>query len=175
MISLKQPMTAKQLSIITGFREYCCSYVLQELLRARIIVCLNPHATRSRLYWFTEDGRQYQNRILKMQGLPALKFDFPIVNWKFYGWICYSHRAEIIKALTEPMQPSSIRRKIIKQNPVMRISANNVTDILRLFLKKKIIKPVKIGKQAHLRYELTLLGKQLQGISLNLLKFKNAD
>jgi len=159
---LKQPMTAKQLAQVTGIREDCCSYVLQELSAYRLVYCLNPGARRSRLYWLTDKCKQYQKRILKTHELPIYAYDFPIVDWKLYGWICYSHRAAIINVLTEPLQPASIRRKIKQQVPGMKISANNVADILRLFLKKEIIKAVNIPRKAFYRYELTELGNKFQ-------------
>ena len=159
---LKQPMTAKQLAQITGMREDCCSYVLQELSTYRLVYCLNPGARRSRLYWLTNKCKQYQKKILKRHGLPIYAYDFPIVDWELYGWICYSHRAVVINVLTEPLQPASIRRKIKKQNPGMKISANNVADILRLFLGKRIIKPVRIRRKVFCRYELTEPGTKLQ-------------
>ncbi len=161
---LKQPMTAKQLALITGMREDCCSYVLQELSAYRLVYCLNPEARRSRLYWLTNKCKQYQKRILKTHRLPIYAYDFPIVDWKLYGWICYSHRVAIIKAITEPLQPASIRRKIKKQVPSMKISANNVADILRLFLKERIIKPVNIPRKSFYRYELTELGNKFQAL-----------
>ena len=159
---LKQPMTAKQLAQRTGMREDCCSYVLKELSAYRLVYCLNPQARRSRLYWLTGKYKQYQKKILKTYRLPIYTYDFPVVDWKLYGWTCYSHRAAIIKAITEPMQPASIRRKIKQQASGMRISANNVADILRLFLRKAIVKPVSIRRKAFCRYELTELGNKLQ-------------
>ena len=159
---LKQPMTAKQLAQITGMREDCCSYVLKELSTYRLVYCLNPKARRSRLYWLTDKCKQYQKKILKTHGLPICAYDFPIVDWKLYGWICYSHRAAIIKVITEPLQPASIRRKIKKQVPSMKISANNVADILRLFLREKIVKSVSIRRKGFCRYELTELGNKFQ-------------
>ena len=162
IVHLKQPMTAKQLAQTTDMREDCCSYVLQELSIYRLVCCLNPKARRSRLYWLTDKCKQYQEKILKTHGLPIYAYVFPAVDWSLYGWICYSHRAAIIKAITEPLQPSSIRRKIKQQALSIRISANNVADILRLFLEKKIVEPVCIWRKTFYRYELTELGNKLQ-------------
>ncbi len=159
---LKQPMTAKQLAQVTGIREDCCSYVLKELSAYRLVYCLNPQARRSRLYWLTNKCKQYKKKILRAYGLPVYAYDFPVVDWNLYGWVCYSHRAAVIKILTEPLQPASIRRKIKQEVPGMKISANNVADILRLFLKKGIVKPVRIRRKAFCRYELTELGNKFQ-------------
>lgn len=162
MISLRQPITAKQLSYITGIREDSCSFILQEFLRYLMVTCLNPLARRSRLYWLTKKGRKYKQKLFMQQGLSASPVDFPVVDWELYGWVCYTHRVAIIKAFMSPLQPAAIRRKILHQNPKIKISANNVSDILRLFLKKKIIVPVKGRKEAHLSYRLTELGTKLQ-------------
>ena len=96
--------------------------------------------------------------------LPNIVKQLPDIDWELYGWVCYNHRAAIIKALTEPMQPAAIKRKTKQQNTKIKMSANNVRDVMRLFLKKEIVKPVKIGKKAHLRYELSEEGYKLQGL-----------
>lgn len=159
---LKQPMTAKQLAKIIGIRNDCCSYVLQEFLKAGLVVCLNPQAKRSRLYWLTHKGIKWQQKLLKMQGFSICVYDFPAVDWSLYGWVCYNHRSAVLKALTEPSQPITIRKKVIQQNPDIKISANNVSDVLQLFVKERIIKPVRIKRKARPAYRLTGLGKKLQ-------------
>ena len=159
---LNQPMTAKQLAQVTGMREDCCSYVLKELSMYRLVCSLNPQARRSRLYWLTDKCKQYQKKVLRAYGLPVYAYDFPVVDWKLYGWICYNHRAAIVKAITEPMQPASIRRKIKRLFPDIKISTNNVADILRLFLKEKIVKSVNVRRKVFCRYELTEQGIKFQ-------------
>jgi len=62
------------------------------------------------------------------------------------------------------MQPAVVKRKIKQQNPKIKMSANNVRDVMKLFVQKGIVKPVKIGKKAHLRYELSEEGCKLQGL-----------
>ena len=159
---LKQPMTAKQLAQVTGMRQDSCSYVLAELHTYRMVYCMNPQARRSRLYWLTDQGKHYRKHILKIQGLASPAYDLPTVDWKLYGWVCYTHRAAVIQALTKPLQPASIRRKVKQQNRDVKISTNNIADILHRFLEKKIIKPVKIRKKAYRRYELTKPGNNLR-------------
>jgi len=162
LTSLMQPMTAKQLSQMTEIREDSCSFILQEFLRCRIVTCLNSQARRSRLYWLTEDGKKCQKYFVESHGKAVLHTDFPVVDWNLYGWVCYTHRTAILKTLTEPLQPAVIRRKILHHNPTIKISANNVSDILRLFLQKSIIEPVVIRKKVHPFYRLTELGIKLQ-------------
>jgi len=73
-------------------------------------------------YWLTNKCKQYKKKILRAYGLPVYAYDFPVVDWNLYGWVCYSHRAAVIKILTEPLQPASIRRKIKQEVPGMKIS-----------------------------------------------------
>ena len=80
------------------------------------------------------------------------------VDWEVYGWLCFSHRSVVLRALTEPMQPAKIKRKIRSRHPNARISANNVRDVIRLFLAKGIVRQVFTKKQSLPRYELTELG-----------------
>jgi len=162
LIKLKQPMTAKQLSLTTGMTLDGCSHVLKVLARHGLVACQNPDARKSRIYWLTDKGIIYQKKLLKASHIPLPDFDYSNVNLSLYGWICFSHRATIIMALTEPLQPTSIKRKARLKNPAVRISANNVRDIIKTFLEKGIVKKVYVRKRAHPLYELTEVGKQLQ-------------
>ena len=56
------------------------------------------------------------------------------------------------------MQPSKVKRILRLRKANIRISANNIRDVIRLLLSKGIVRPVKVKKKAHLRYELTELG-----------------
>ena len=53
LLNLKQPMTALQLKKKTGFNQDQCSAILGQLTLCGLVKCLNPTATRSRLYWLT--------------------------------------------------------------------------------------------------------------------------
>ncbi len=157
-----QPMTAKQMAQKTGMSLGECSLILGQLVLCRLVKCLNPSAVRSRIYWLTPTGIFCQRKISNQKNLPKSLKKLPDIDWELYGWICYSHRSAVIKALTEPMQPAKIKRKITQSNRRAKISANNVRDIIRLFVKKGIVEPVQYRKEAHPRYELTQIGKALQ-------------
>src|SRR6185295_12826393 len=111
VVKLMQPMTAKQLSSLTGIRIGVCSIHLRKLGSKGVTCCLNDNARRSRLYFLTERGIRHQRRLRKQIGLPTLAHDSCNVNWGTYGWLCYGHRTAIIKAMNEPMQPAMIRRR----------------------------------------------------------------
>ena len=162
LINLKQPMTASQLSKHTDLTLDQCSLYLGQLMLCGLVKCLNPFARRSRLYWLTPIGILCQKKLRKDKDLPSLVKELPDIDWELYGWICYNHRDAIIRALTKPMQPAAIKRYAKQKNPDLKMSANNVRDVIKLFAKRGIVKPVKARKKAHLRYELTDFGRKLQ-------------
>lgn len=164
LISIQQPMTAKQLSRQTAISNETCSYLLGKFAVLQLCVCLNPEAGNSRVYWMTDMGREIQNQLQGEMNLPPKDISFHSVNWALYGWVCYNHRSVVLRALTESMQPSEIRRRIRYRFPSARISANNVRDIIRLFEKQGIVRKVVVRKKAHPRYELTEIGLQFQNL-----------
>ena len=109
-------------------------------------------------------GKHCQKELLKGNGRHGLVYDFPTVDWELYGWVCFRHRAAIIRALTEPLQPAAIKRRAKLRFPNLTMSANNARDIIKLFLQRGIVEPVKNRKKAHLKYELTELGEKLQNL-----------
>lgn len=163
---MHQPLTAAQLAKRMQFTLDSCSALLTELTILSFTQCLNRGAIRSRLYWLTADGRQMQ-RILRIeQRLPALEHDFPRVDWDLLGWVCYSHRSAILKAMNGPLQPAAIKRRARSILPTLRMSANNTRDNIRLFLNKGIVTRVYMHKRAHARYELTEQGAKLRQLVL---------
>lgn len=160
LISMKQPLTAKQISKKTRINLDTCSYILGRFVSKELSVCLNPEARSSRLYWLTDLGRTCQE--LNLPEKAGKAYDFPSVNWELYGWVCFNHRAAVIRTMTGPMQPSEVKRILRVHRPKMKISANNIRDIVKLFLSRGIVRPVKIKKKAHLRYELTDVGNQFR-------------
>ena len=157
-----QPMTAKQLVRRTGLSFDSCRDVVADLAAHGLIVCLNSQAVRSRLYWPSELGQRCLVSLYTSTNSTTQTASLPDVDWALYGWICYSHRAAIIKTLTEPMQPALIKRRARSHYADLRMSSNNVRDVIRLFLAKGIVQTVRIRKKAHLRYLLTDIGRQFQ-------------
>lgn len=161
-LCLRQPMTAKQLSRQVRVHRDACSQALCELRAMGLVSCLNPSTRRSRLYWPTRLGRSAQRRLLAAHGIEPYPYDFPRVNWNLYGWVCYSHRASVVKILSRPMQPATIKREARSKIPGIRMSANNVRDIIREFLPRGIVNRVPRPRKSHPLYELTECGKELQ-------------
>ena len=156
-------MTARQLSQHTGIALDTCSLVLKGLAGSGLVTCLNGRARRSRLYWLTQPGKRCQSRLQQERGLGDLRNDFPILDWELYGWVCFSHRAAVLTALREPMQPSQIKREARSQDPALTMSANNVRDVIRLFLERGIVERLPgRRKRSHPRYQLTDVGTRLR-------------
>ncbi len=164
--TLKQPMTATQLSQQTGLNRDCCSYVLAELAGHDLVYCINYEARRSRLYWLTGLGKRCQDLLRAQQHVSNVRNELANVDYHLFGWVCFSHRAAVLKCLVEPMQPSRIKRVARRQNPHLKMSANNVRDVIRLFEDKGIVRSLPGKRRAHPRYELTTLGDALRTLLL---------
>ena len=161
---LKQPLTARQISKKTGIPLDTCSYYIAKFVDWGLLICLNPNARNSRLYWLTDKGHPCHWKDCHDEDPPyAYKEpDLPDVDWNLYGWLCFNHRSTVVKTLTYPMQPSEIKRIIRLQKSKIKISANNIRDIIKLFIARGLVRTVPIRKKAHRRYELTLLGTKLR-------------
>jgi DNA-binding HxlR family transcriptional regulator len=162
LIALKQPLTAKQIARNTGIPMDTCSYTISKFTAKGLATCLNPEARNSRLYWTTELGRGCRKQLHQDLNLPEKEYDLPSVNWPLYGWVCYSHRAAVIRVLSEPMQPSEVKRTLRIRKPNIKISANNIRDVVKLLLENGIVQKVYIRKKAHPLYELTDTGNQFR-------------
>ena len=165
-IAINQPLTAKQLSKRVGIPVDTCSYLIAKFTFKGLLTCLNPGAIKSRLYGLTEFGIRCRKELHQILRLPHKEYNKPDINWHLYGWVNFNHRSAILKILTSPMQPAEIKKVLRIRRPNVKISANNVRDIIKLFLARNIVSPVKIRKKAHPRYELTDLGTKLRQLLL---------
>ena len=162
LTTIKQPLTGKQVGRRTGIPIDTCSYVVAKLVTRGLLTCLNPEARNGRLYWLTDLGIQCRKRLCQDLALTYEEYDLPRIDWALYGWVCFSHRSIVMKTLTAPMQPSEIKRMIRKRKTEMKISANNIRDVVKLLLEKGIVQKVQVRKKAHPRYELTDSGNQFR-------------
>jgi len=166
LLHLAHPMTASQLAPQLETPQGQCSRVLRALTQRGLARCLNPAARRSRVYELTPLGEKHQRQLCHRCGQPGVKSAFPDVDWSLYGWVCFSHRSAILRAMEQPLQPATIKRIARHQNEDLRMSANNVRDVIRLFVEKGIAKALTEGKRSHPRYELTERGRALQAVLL---------
>lgn len=169
--AIRQPVTADQLSRHKGVSLDSASSALRELSKSGLLYCLNPESRTSRLYWFTVLGQKCQRSLLQKDGQPKPDYDLPDVDWKLYGWTCYRHRSAVLKVLKVPLQPATIKRIAFRQDPDLRMSANNVRDIIRLFEKKGIVSRILVRKKKHPLYTLTELGEKLRILHLSVDSF----
>ena len=133
-----------------------------ELVIYDLVTCLNPLARRSRLYWLTELGQRIQGRFDTDRSPLSTQPSDLTINWELYGRMCFTHRAAVVRTLNEPLQPATIKRRARARQPQLRISANNVRDIIRLLAAWGVVRPVQIRRKAHPRYELTDTGRAIQ-------------
>jgi hypothetical protein len=158
---LHQPSTASQLARTTDFSRDHCSRALCDLTQRTLTRCLNPRSRRSRLFWLTRTGHECQSSLRSSLDLSPLIHDFESVDWPLYGWALFNHREAIIKALSGLMTVQEIRRRAISQSPSLRISANNIRDILRLLETRGIVHKHASVTHSPARFELTDLGRKV--------------
>jgi DNA-binding transcriptional regulator GbsR (MarR family) len=145
LCSLKQPMTAKQLSKITNLSINQCSSAVYELAKSGLTECKNPAQRRSRIFFLTERGKI---ALINNNGHTPQLCNFPSDEqlWSNYGFICFSHRSAIIKTLPsknctaiKPMNAATIKRRAKFNNSELRMSANNVRDALKDLVARGIV------------------------------------
>ena len=148
-LAIQQPVTADQLSRRKSISLDSSSSALRDFSHAGLLECLNKESRTSRLYWLTAMGERCHRRLMKERGGPRIDYDLPDVDWKLYGWTCYRHRSAVLKALQFPLQPATIKRVAVKQDENLRMSANNVRDIIHEFEAQGIVRRVYIRKKKH--------------------------
>jgi len=168
LMKMSQPITAQQLASRESISLDAAGNAISELANNGLVYCLNSSFSKSRLYWLTMLGTMCQKRLRKEHGLVPIIHDFPDIDWDLYGSVCFSQRSAVIKTLKEPLQPATIKRKALARDPKLRMSANNVRDIIRVFLEKGLVVPVKVRRKAHRRFELTEMGKKIRELLLRL-------
>ena len=162
LVDFNQPLTASYISRLTNITLDSCLHLMWGLTLYNIIYCLNNDTRNNRLYWLTELGKECQRKLRKTLSLRPLIHCFPNIPWNLFSSVCYSHRSSVIKAMRVPMQAASIKRKAFSQNPNLRMSANNVRDVIRWLLKKNLVRKILVKRKSHPRYELTDLGKEFK-------------
>ncbi len=154
-----QPLTGGQLCRRTGIPAGRCSRVLRRFASAGLLRCLNAKARQNRLYWLTDFGLRCQRHTWRYQQRAVLIHECPAVDWDLYGWACYRHRSTVIRALCKPMQPSGLKQRARSEYEDVRMSANNVRDVIRLVLRRGIVRRIHVPRRAHPVYELTKQGQ----------------
>ncbi len=162
LASMHQPLTALQSSRRQATNLDRSRYLFYVLLTRHLIACLNPHAHKSRLYWLTVLGTRCQRRVRSEDQLPRLVHDFPQVDWELYGWLCHRHRSAVIREAHEPLQPAMIKRHARRRDESIRMSANNVRDVLKLLLQRGLVERLLLPGERYPRYRLTPVGEDMR-------------
>lgn len=160
------PMTPKQLSVKTGIPLHICSYTLAKFFAKNLAICFNPDARNNRVYMLSELGKEFHFFFGSNSSPSQNSCDIPDVDWELYGWLCYSHRSAIIKVLDRQMRSSEIKRTLRLYRPDVKISANNVRDVMKLLLAKNIVQKILGKNKKHPQYDLTMQGQLLRKVLL---------
>lgn len=166
LTTLHQPLTPLQSARRTSINLDRSCYLFWILSDRQLVECLNPQAHKSRLYWLTTLGRRCQVRLRRQEGVPRLVHDFPDVDWALYGWICHRHRSAVVNEAHEPLQPIEIKRRARQRDETIRMSANNVRDVIRLLLERGIVERLVESRHRHPKYRLTPVGRDLRQLLL---------
>ncbi len=95
---LADPLTVKQLSRRLSLSLDESGSAVRTLRRRGLVRCLNPEARRSRVY--RRCSLEHPERETAVAQ-----------DWGLYGWVCFSHRAAVLKALDQPRRPADIKRR----------------------------------------------------------------
>jgi len=164
LCALDQPMTASQVARRLSASRTSCSRTLRDLAEQRLTRCLNPGTGKSRLYGLTRRGVQAR-RELGGSALSSPKRDVPL--WALAGWVSFTHRSAILKALgPEPAPASGIRHRACFRDSALRMSASNCRGVLKLFHGKGLVARELDPKLGLPLYALTDLGRDIQRLLL---------
>lgn len=165
--ALGQPLTARQLALRLGVNPDLAAYCFWELSLRRLTRCLNPGAAANRLHWLTRLGRACRDELRRRSGLPPRKAVLPRIDWVLYGELLYRHRAAVLRAMNGPMRPCDIRRRAIKRQMGLRMSANNARDVMRFLVGRGVAMPVEVPGRSHTHYSLTATGMVMRDLLLS--------
>ena len=118
------------------------------------------------MHWLTSLGEYCQSQSKNSAGLPRFNHDFPDIDWRTYGEICFIYREAVLTALSHPMKSSDIRRKAVEHNPELRIGSTHVRQVLREFRKRRLVEVSKERKKPP-TYKLTFVGEQYRKLLTN--------
>lgn len=160
-----QPLTSLQIKRRLNMSLDAVSFIVWELSVYRLVYCLNPRARKSRLYFTSQLGKHARTVTLGISERPPSQDELPNLDWKTYGWLCYTHRAAVLKALVGPLRPSEVKRRLRLQQPDVRINVNHITEILKKFVEKDVAHVVEPGAWRP-RYDATSPGRKMRELLL---------
>ncbi len=153
---ISQPRSVSQLASHLAMKRDRCSQMMRRARKTGLVVCVNSQSSRTRVYAPTAEGLM----VLHSQALPLASG--PMDDWRDFAFVASSHRRAVVLAMEGPMQAAAIKRRARYLDPTVRMSANNVRDVLGALLTQDIVREVWLRKRAHRRFELTAKGIRLQ-------------
>ena len=165
--SFNQPLTATHVGRRTSITRDSCLHHLWSLTLRRILRCLNQDTRFNRLYALTNLGVACQRRLRGLRSGEPSGYHEPDILWDLYSSVCYRHRAAIMESIREPMQAATIKRNALARDSTLRMSANNVRDVMKYLLDAQVVRRVTVRKKKHPHYELTERGREFQRLLLN--------
>lgn len=164
MAVVVQPLTVQQIARKLRVPLKCCSEVTASLRNRGHLACLNPDALCSRVYWLTPLGVEVQAFFFRARCVSTPQHFVPDADWKLYGRVCFSHRTTVVRTLRRPMRPARIKREARSRDPGLRMSANNVRDVIGFLKTHGVVEPVHRSRQTHPEYQLTAQGRVFQDL-----------
>lgn len=164
LLALTQPLTATHLARRTRIDRDVCSKVLGLYSEAFIVRVLNPDATRSRLYWLTDFGQECRELLDETRHCRWRRVQLPEIDWLIYGWLHYSHRSAILRALSGAMSPSAVKRQIRRRDENVAISRGNIRVALRDMARAGVVERVFAPRRKFALYRLTPVGIAMQSL-----------
>ena len=156
VLGMQQPFTAKQLAqkhLVTPTRS---SALLERMNAMGLVRCLNSYSRSSRLYFPTLIGKSVQRDL--SHDVDFMKGELPRLDWYLYGNLCFNHRSAVFRRLSldRPMQSAEIKRRLRVEHPEIRISANNIRDVVRTLKEQGLVEEIYLRKKAHPRFVLSM-------------------
>jgi predicted transcriptional regulator len=162
LLSMNQPLTISQLSRRTGIGFWICDRLVGQLARRGLLMCITEHRNKNRVFWLTLLGRACLRELEKRHEIEEAKFFFPDIDYRKYSSVCYSQRGPLLRGLKTPEQPVHLRKKVIRLDPSLRMSANNARDAIKAMLTLGLVEKDEPRKRGHAKYRLTDEGGDVQ-------------
>ena len=151
------PRTVSQLARRLQISRDHCSDLLQRARSTGYVICVNSGSPRTRVYAPTaRTHKQIHGQVIRLIATREPG------DWRDYAFVASRHRLAVVIAMEGPMQAAAIKRRARYLNPNVRMSANNVRDVLRALLGRGVVRVVLLRNKAHRRFELTPKGLWLQ-------------
>lgn len=166
LLAMHQPLTVSQCARRSSLPLDACKHILRQFVRRELATCLNGAARSSRVYRLTATSVNHQVALRGRLQLEPREHLFPDIPWDVYGEVCYRHRATVLRALSEPMNPAAIRRRVRVMAPDARISMNNVYDVLQAFVRRGIARSSSNPGDPRVFYDLTERGSHMRHLLL---------